>query len=99
MRSLRLTALITVNAVVDGVARLLRARDDGLAGGLRALGERVARIAGAGADITVTERLAGGVEIRLRMVSGCVAGGEAEHGGERDNQGEFVVHHELNMRS
>jgi hypothetical protein len=28
-----------------------------------------------------------------------VAGGEAEHGGKRDNQGEPVVHQELNMRS
>ena len=59
-----LVPAIAVERVVDGVASLLCGRADGLVCFLRALAEGVARVAGAGADITVAERLTGGVEIR-----------------------------------
>jgi hypothetical protein len=44
--------------------------------------------------MTIAECLTGGVEIRLRMIGGPVAPGEAEHGGKRDGQEAFVVYHE-----
>lgn len=88
---------IAVERVVDGVAGGLRAGADGLASGLGTLGEGVAGIGGAGADIAVAERLAGSVEIRRRLSAMAVTGGKAECETKRNSQNAFAFHDALNL--
>lgn len=71
---------------------------DRLAGGLGAFAEGVAGIASACADIAVTQRLAGSVEICPRMIGRGVAGGEANQSGEQDYRQPYIVHHRCNLR-
>ncbi len=68
-----LIRVMAVKRVVNDVAGLLRGGADGLAGRFRPFDERMAGIAGAGANIAIAQRLTGSVEIRLRAMGWCIA--------------------------
>jgi hypothetical protein len=84
--ALRLSALHSCLFGGEGVV-------DGLAGGLGAVGEAMADIGGAGADMALAEFLAGCVEACLRARCWRIAAGKAEGGGDYGQEKAGVVQH------
>jgi hypothetical protein len=67
---------------LERITGLVRGSGNGLTGCIGTLAEGVARVGGARADIAIAEILPGGIEILSRVIGGCIAGGQAQHGGK-----------------